>query len=491
VSFLPPAALRVRRLPAKLVLAGLLVAAVCVLSSGDRQVVLARKPERPNLILILTDDQTPGDVGYMPGVRALLRDRGTTFRNAFVTDSVCCPSRATILRGQYAHNHEIAGAKPPAGGFEKFRRLGLERSTVATWLKARGYATGFVGKYLNGYLRTTHVPPGWDRWYGFNGGGYHDFTLNENGRNVSYRGTSSYQTDVLGRKALGFVRWAARRDRPFFLHLSPWAPHGPAEPAPRHARLFARTPLPRPPSFDERDVSDKPRWVRDNPRLGREEVREMGRLYRNRLRTLRAVDELVGRLVAALRESGQLENTYIFFTSDNGFHMGHHRLPEGKWTAYEEDIRVPLLVRGPGVPEGRVLPHLVLNNDLAPTFGRLGGARVPGYVDGRSLVLLLRRDPPSRRSWRSAFLVEAASHGESGRPGLVAVRTRGHLYVEYESGERELYDLRRDPHQLRNLYRRAPRGLVRDLKGRLEALAGCSGEGCRAAEDGPGRDGGR
>jgi arylsulfatase A-like enzyme len=237
-----------------------------------------------------------------------------------------------------------------------------------------------------------------------------------------------------------------------------------------------------------------------------------------------AVDEMIGRLVDALRESGELENTYLLFTSDNGWHAGEHRLTTGKWTAYEEDIRVPLIVRGPGVPEGQRLPHLVLNNDLAPTFADLAGAETPEFVDGRSLVPLLGDDPPSIENWRQAFLVEAAasegrgppsplvdegsvkplltgdplpegwrraaqlgawSRVDWGRPGLEAVRTEDHLYVEYGNDERELYDLSEDPYQLNNLYGAAQPDLVRDLQERLEALRGCSGNNCRAAEDGP------
>src|SRR5215213_2535169 len=167
--------------------------------------------------------------------------------------------------------------------------------------------------------------------------------------------------------------------------------------------------MPRPPSFDEDDVSDKPAWIRDNPPLDPEQIAYAEDLYRKRLQSMLAVDDMIGRLVGELRKSGELDNTYFFFTSDNGFHFGTHRLSVGKWTAYEEDIRVPLIVRGPGVPEGAKLEHLVLNNDLAPTFAELGGAEVPSFVDGRSLVPLLKHTPPSLKDWRQAFLVEAAS----------------------------------------------------------------------------------
>jgi len=220
-----------------------------------------------------------------------------------------------------------------------------------------------------------------------------------------------------------------------------------------------------------------------------------------------AVDEMIGRLVDALKESGELDNTYLLFTSDNGWHAGEHRLTTGKWTAYEEDIRVPLIVRGPGVPEGQTLPHLVLNNDLAPTFADLGGAETPEFVDGRSLVPLLGDDPPSVENWRQAFLVEAATELGStripllsgdqlpedlrhtpredwGRPGIEAIRTEDHLYAEYGNGERELYDLSEDPYQLDNRYGADDLELLPRLRGRLAALRGCSAAACRVAEGG-------
>jgi len=295
-------------------------------------------------------------------------------------------------------------------------------------------------------------------------------------------------------------------------------------PAPRHEEAFTDTRLPRTPSFDEEDVSDKPAWVRNNPHPNREEVTRMEDLYRNRLRSMLAVDEMVGRLMDALRESGELDNTYVFFTSDNGFHIGEHRMTTGKWTAYEEDVRVPLIVRGPGVPAGRTLSHLVLNNDLAPTFADMANVEAPDFVDGRSLKPLLSGRPRSPEDWRKTFLVEAAaaegrgppspsvdedsikplltgdplpegwrraarseeawSRVDWGRPELQAVRTGDHLYVEYATGERELYDLREDPYQLDNRYDSADPELLRRLRERLQELRKCSGSDCVAAEEG-------
>src|SRR5918998_1711724 len=451
--------------------------------------------EKPNVIMILTDDLDKASISRMPNLRSLLIERGTTFENAFVTDPLCCPSRATILRGQYAHNHDIIGNEPPHGGFEKLRAMGHQNSTVATWLQDGGYRTILVGKYMNGY-EGTHVPPGWDEWYAVSGN-YMSTQLNENGRINDYDPEQDYLTDVLGERAGGYVGRPGGGTpsffvphRSFFMWLGTNAPHQPADPAPRHADALADASRPKPPSFDEADVSDKPDWIRDNPPLNPQQISYMEDLYQKRLQSMLAVDEMIGGLVDTLEESGELENTYIFFTSDNGFHFGTHRLSVGKWTAYEEDIRVPLIVRGPGVPEGEKLEHLVLNNDLAPTFADLAEVEGPTFVDGRSLRPLLTHDPPSPENWRQGFLVEAIAESaelpssivgnvpprlltgdvqpsedwrraspmqrssikDMGRPGMVALRTEDHLYVEYATGESELYDLEKDPYELHNAY---------------------------------------
>jgi N-acetylglucosamine-6-sulfatase len=490
----------------------LAVVVVCLLGAGcDLPTGVVQAPDRPNVILILTDDLDARLLEEHPAAYPNLRNLaagGTTFENAFVTDPLCCPSRATILRGQYAHNHEILGNWWPRGGSRKFRELGREGSTVATWLQDEGYRTVLIGKYMNGY-GGTRVPPGWSDWYGI-AGDYRSTRLNENGTINHYDPEHNHLDDVLAEKAAGYVRRAASDDPPFFMWLGTQAPHAPATPAPRHADALPHLSLPKPPSFNEADVSDKPDWIRDNSPLNPRWRASMEDLYKNRLQSMLAVDEMVGRLTDTLQRSGELENTYIFFTSDNGYHMGQHRLTTGKWTAYEEDIRVPLIVRGPGVPEGRKLEHLVLNNDLGPTFAELGGAEVPTFVDGRSLVPLLRAESPSPDDWRQAFLVEAATElggaeadptvddgspelplsgdpspeRQWGHPALEALRTEDGLYVEYESGERELYDLREDPYQLDNRYGVAGPDLIQRAEGWLEALRGCAGETCRAAEDG-------
>jgi N-acetylglucosamine-6-sulfatase len=452
---------------------------------------------RPSIIFILTDDLDLKSISVMPKLKSLMIDRGVSFANYFVTYPLCCPSRASILRGQYPHNTQVLGNRPPLGGFQKFVETGAERSTVATWLHAAGYRTGYFGKYLNGYPEgnaQTHIPPGWDIWNSPAGGRpYSNFNyrMNENGRLVSYGDRpEDYMTDVLARKAGEFIRQSAQANRSFFIHLSTYTPHGPATPAPRHADSFAGVTAPRPPSFNETEVSDKPEWLRARVPLTDRQIGRIDDLYRRRLQTLLSVDDLIGTLVDTLRATGRLQQTYIFFTSDNGFHLGEHRLPQGKNTAFEEDIRVPLIVIGPGVAEARTIEHLAMNIDLAPTWTAIAGATMPAFVDGRSLLSLLSAAPPRVDTWRQMVLIEHYSPTRAGRraraaaiPDYHALRVKDFSYVEYATGERELYDLRSDQYQLQNVYQTADRGLVATFSARLAALKRCTGASCRTVED--------
>jgi N-acetylglucosamine-6-sulfatase len=229
--------------------------------------------------------------------------------------------------------------------------MGHEDSIIATWLQSEGYQTALIGKYLNGYARRdddTYVPPGWDEWYVKLGGdSYYDYRLNDNGTVVHHgNDEQDYETDVLAGKVEDYVRYAASDSSPFFMYLAPSTPHGPFVPAPRHEDAYADIEAPRPPSFDEPDVDDKPAWVRDLPRLDSSEVEQVDNAYRNRLEMLLSLDEMVAGLIEELRATGELENTYLFFTSDNGYHLGEHRLKVGKRTIYEEAARIPLAVRG-------------------------------------------------------------------------------------------------------------------------------------------------
>jgi N-acetylglucosamine-6-sulfatase len=457
----------------------------------------AQTAPRPNILFILTDDMKASDLDYMPNTRSLLASEGVKFTKAWVTRSLCCPSRASTLRGQYAHNHEVWVNVPPMGGFWNFYDQGLENSTIATWLDAAGYDTILIGKYLNrygldrngNYAPTTYVPPGWDRWYAWQGAYPSNTTydINENGRIVTYQRSQVHDTDLHAKTAEDFIRSTAG-GAPFFMYLSPNAPHHPSYYASRHANMFTNTALPKPSSFNEADVSDKPKWVQNKPRLSSTQISNMTDFYRKRLRALQSVDEMVGRLENALRATGELSNTYIVFTSDNGIYLGEHRLTE-KAAAYNAAPRVPLLVRGPGVPRGVARSQIALNNDLAPTFASWAGITPPTWVDGRSLSPLLTASPPA--SWRTAFLIEHRRSTEefgyvTAIPNYDAVRTARYSYVEYETGEKELYDLNADPTELTNIYNNASQRLRSDLQTRLNALKQCGTEptqpSCEEAE---------
>jgi N-acetylglucosamine-6-sulfatase len=445
---------------------------------------------RPNIIFIVTDDLDAASASKVPSLKEYMADKGLTFDNAFVTSALCCPSRATILTGQYPHNHLVRSNVPPFGGFKTFHQLGRERSTLATWLDHAGYETALFGKYLNGYgkIGRNHVPAGWDEW----NGAVEDTQLNQNGQLVTYQ-ADTYLDDALSGLARDFVRRQERKDAPFFVYLSVHAPHAPAKPALRHEDLYKGLRAPRTSSFDEANVSDKPGWVR-NRSLDSAEEKRLDELYSKRLKTMAAVGEMIGGLLRTLEQTGKLDNTYLVLTSDNGYHMGQHRLGLGKQSAYEEDIRVPLMIRGPGVPEGVSRDEMVLNNDFAPTFADLAGLPPPASVDGRSFASLLDKtqgnDPAS---WRTAFEVRHWDDKQDAPtyetvtavPPYRAVRTQRYLYVEYKAGERELYDLRKDPYELHSLHDSADPDLISKLDARLDALRDCAGEGCRIAEDAP------
>lgn len=506
------------------VLACLLLPALVGVSKADTESRDAEKPAagaspaaaRPNIILIVTDDQDVPSLAEMPNVQRHLVATGLTFDHAYATTPICCPARASILRGQYTHNHEVLTASGPAGTFFSFATSGRESSTVATWLDAVGYNTFFAGKYMNGYgyqipagqrfkkydytapvdtPPPSHVPPGWDQWFGLLAPLRHfDYRLNENGVITEYGSQAEdYLTDVLRDKAVDFIRSAAEGDQPFFMVVTPFAPHAKPQtslptPAPRHADASVKKRAPRGPSFNEADVGDKPLVVRRRPVLTDQQIAAIDKQYAVRLQALLAVDEMVEAIFATLASTREIDNTYVFYTTDNGIHMGQHRLPAGKGTPYEEDIIVPLVVRGPDVARGS-REHLVLLSDLTPTIAELAGAPVPEFVDGRSILPLLATDPVPTREWRQAFLVEYW-FGTPGELTWRGIRTTAYKYVEWmERGHGgsglELYDLDIDPFELESRHGTAEPKLVTGLASWLEALSDCAGATCRAFEDAP------
>ena len=466
-----------------------------LVSSAREQVSSSPLPSHPNIIFILTDDLDYNSFARFPRLKSLMTDQGSEFNNFFVSFSLCCPSRSSILRGQYIHNHQVVSNKKPDGGFVKFHSLGHENSTIATWLQAAGYRTVLIGKYLNDYpggaVAPSYVPPGWNEWYSPVAGKPYsefDYSLNENGKIVRYGTTpQDYMVDVLSHKATDYIQRTNTAQRPFFLYIAPYVPHAPATPAPRYLNSFPNAKAPRSPSFNEADVSDKPAWIRHKLRLNSSEISGIDQRYRRRLQSMEAVGDLVSNLIQTLKATNQLDNTYIFLTSDNGFNLGEHRIPFGKSSAYEEDIHVPLVVRGPGVPAGRVVKEMGLNIDFAPTFAQLAGVAAPSFVDGRSLVPFLSNNPPPS-DWRQAILLERLTDNANTKavnpPKYEALRTNRYKYVEYVNGERELYDLQTDPHELNNLAGTADSKLIKQLSLQLATLKSCAGASCRASQMG-------
>jgi arylsulfatase A-like enzyme len=412
----------------------------------------ANAAERPpSVLLILTDDQRSDTLRAMPVVREQVAARGVRFARAYVTNPSCCPSRVSLLTGGYSHTTGVWANTGPHGGFASFD----DTVTIATRLDDVGYRTGLFGKYLNGYDPASgYVPPGWDAWLAGAGEYYDDYALLDAGDGddsvVEYGDDpSDYSTRVLTRAARGFLS-STPADTPFFAILSYHAPHPPATPDPRDADAFDNVAPHRPPSFDERDVSDKSRYVRRLDRLDRTDERALDAFREEQLRSLLAVDRGVGRLLAMLRTLGRLEDTMVVFTSDNGYQWGEHRWI-GKGVPYEESIRVPLVIRfDPLVAEqGSRSGAFALGIDLAPTIGDVAGVAMPP-MDGTSLVPLLL-DPGA--SGHDGFVVEHAAETWR-RPSFCAVR-RGEwafirLYVDGAVQDVELYDLARDPFQLQN-----------------------------------------
>lgn len=473
---------------------GLLLAGCTMQTAGG----LTAQP-RPNIVFVLVDDMDQGLVQFMPHLRQMQQD-GITFTNNTVTDSLCCPSRSSLLTGKYPHNTGVFTNDPPDGGFRVFHQRGEERDTVGTQLQQAGYQTGFLGKYLNGYEPAAtlggdrpFVPPGWNEW-AVAGNGYpeYHYKLNVNGGIVSHGDKpEDYLTDVLAHRGDDFIRRNAGAGKPFFLEVAPFVPHAPSTPAPRHTGAFPGLTAPRDPSFNEPDKSDKPEWLRQRPPLAQDQIDKLDPAFRKRAQSLQAVDDMLAGFQRTLNETGQAANTHIVFTSDNGYHMGQHGLLQGKQTAFSTDVNVPLVVTGPGVPAGRTVDQPVENIDLRPTFAELAGAGPAPGGDGQSFAGLLRGLLAPER--KNVSLIE--HHGpntaqddpdrqkkESGNPPTyTAIRTEQGNYVEYVNGEHEYYDRRRDPYELDNIYSQLSPELQAKLHDTLVKLAQCHGADCAAA----------
>lgn len=400
---------------------------------------------RPTIVLVLTDDQRADTLSRMPLLQRELVAKGMSFSRFYAVNPLCCPSRTTILSGQYSHTTGVYFNEGDQGGWNAFRSH--EPLTIATTLQLAGYRTGLFGKYLNGYgfKDAAIVPPGWDRWVAYVHAQYFGAPLSVDGRLVR-TGPKEYSTDVLADYAGDFIR-TAPRSQPLFVFYTPYAPHYPAEPSPRDAGRFAGLKPHRPPSYDEPDREDKPRYVRIKPAIS-SALREEFDTFRTRmLETLPAVDRAIGRLLDALKDSGRLGNTLFMFASDNGYLWGEHGFI-GKNLPYEESVRIPLIARWDGrIPAGSADHHLVANVDLAPTWAEVAGVTMPG-AEGISLTPLFSRSPIA---WRQNLLIEHGKINGTKIPPFCQIHGERYSYVAYGTGEEELYDLETDPYQLTNL----------------------------------------
>jgi arylsulfatase A-like enzyme len=546
---------RVDRLwsPRALVRAALVLAVVWVALLAGVAVAAQARPvgagddDRPNILVVMTDDMALADLKQMPNVRRLLARQGTSFTGAVDSFPLCCPARATFITGQYAHNHGVGGNFEPYGWYGMRGRA----NTLPAWLQRAGYHTAAIGKWLNGYgARDGHgeIPAGFDDWRGLldvSAYDYFNYVMNDDGAlrtwgdadfarklvefakvevehlehpglaavldqlvavmgppPYTYWGTANpedYSPDVTGRITEDLVAQQRHATKPFFIWWSPASPHredvavtlmgrpGPdPRPAPRYADTVKHLKLPRPPSFNEADLADKPSNMRDAlPPLTDEKIGQLELDYQGRAGALRAVDDHVAKLVATLRRTNQLDNTLIVFVSDNGWLQGQHRVPGDKFLPYEESLRVPFILRGPGIPKGRVVRGQVANIDFAPTLVDAARARPGRTMDGVSLLPVARK--PAKRPKRAIALEALDSLFEGDFPQMFngwdqpyqGVRTGRYTYVQYtKTGEKELYDRKRDPYQLRNV---AGTPAYAKVQARLERTS-AQVRDCRGAE---------
>jgi arylsulfatase A-like enzyme len=521
--------------------------------------------ERPSFVVVQTDDETLDqlytvfnaggiEVPSMPNTLSLIGGRGMTFNRYYVSYPLCCPSRVTLLTGRYAHNSNVRGNVQPNGGYSGFRARGAFTHNLATWLQGAGYRTIHIGKFLNGYGdepydNGTEVPPGWSAWHTVENADthhyYYGYSLNDNGTIDGPFGDSGswdtreygerdyfgcpttsieekpclYETDVFSRIAAEELIGTSP-EQPFYLQLDYTAPHGdfrrPAgpEPAPRHYTLFDGAPYPhsREEGFNEGNVNDKPRFIREAPYISPEEIHTYRVYYDKALASLRAIDDGVKTVLDTLGSQHRLRNTYVIFTSDNGFFYGEHRLTGGKFLAYEPSTHLPFLIRGPGIKAGTATGELAANTDIAPTILELAGVTPDKSVDGTSLIPFLR--DPSLRTRRGILFEsfvetnDVEANGEPTaqkvvtelqrrRPGsggeakasIVAppkdyegIRLGPYKYIEWPDGEKELYDITKDPNELNNIVRDPNYFPIRAfLHAQLIRLEACVGRACREA----------
>jgi N-acetylglucosamine-6-sulfatase len=496
-------------------LGALAALAMAVAGGGVDEAGAKPKPQpRPNLIVIVVDDMPMSFLqqSTLPNTIELLGNQGTTFSDFVVTTPLCCPSRATHITGQYGHNNGVLANRPG------YANLVDKGNTLAAWLKRAGYYTAHVGRFLNGYknVNRSKAAPGWDDWFtALEPRNFYNYDLQVNGETVHYgKKPKDYLTTVFNRYATKVIKRQAPSSKPFYLQLDHLAPHdewrdsGPpcgrsAIPGPGDLTPFLSQPLPSPPNYNEEDMSDKPFFLYALEKVDEFAFEDIQREWRCRMASLRAVDRGVQKIVSTLSAKGELDNTMIAFTSDNGFYHGEHRVPFEKYLPYEEGIHMPLLVRFPAsVGAVPTVGQVTANIDLAPTLLELAGA--PSCIgkqgtscrtlDGRSLLPLARGENPDWAADREVVVELDRRFGEESLPFrpcfYEGLRTTRYFYVEYlslpgadglcrETKQIEFYDLAADPYELENLFPTPPatpeRTAYEQLAARLAELRDCAG----------------
>lgn len=451
-----------------------------------------RRDPRPNVLYIVTDDQATADLNArtMPAVTHYLVNRGTVYRNSVTSYAYCCPSRASFQTGEYTQNHGVRSCQP-GSGYAAFRRLVPQRSTLPVWLRRAGYSTGFTGKFINGYEDDyRHVPAGWTDWHAFGAGTYNYWNQTEvvkrPGRSLTTVRHHTYTSDTTGTIASSMIRDLGRRGKPWFVEAAFVAPHHGSDGgesdnptldnpgvAPRWRDAWHGHSMPKNPSFDEADVSDKNALVRRRPLLAPYVQRELQEVWEQRQEAIRSVDANVARLIATLRRTGQLGNTVVVFTSDNGYDLGDHRKVDGKMSPYRSSTSVPLAIRGPGFPAGARPTMPVQTVDVTATIARLARAHPLLPQDGVSIAGAAHR--PAAHRDRVTLLRQYLGMRYAG------AHTRNFTYLRVHDGlgTEELYDHRVDRWETTNLAGRpAYAGVLAELRAQTTALARCSGASC-------------
>ncbi|MEO8243745.1 MAG: sulfatase [bacterium] len=452
----------------------------------------------PNIVMILVDDfsmnlmtDKAGVLSKgMPNLAQMMRD-GVTFSNYFVTDSLCCPSRTSIFTGLMPHNSGVIANTGVNGGFGAFMAHKDDAKTFALALHNNYYATAMMGKYLNGYEPDqAGIPQGWSEW-AVAGNAYANFNyaINHNAEMIT---PAPHMTDEMSTLGQAFIKGAAAG--PFFLELATFSPHSPYVPPKRYADAFPGLTYPRTAAFDYRPDQYSPKWLQVIPALDKRFMNKIDEFYRLRVQSDMGVDDMIGAVRKTIDDLGLSKNTYIIFTSDNGYHMGEFSLRAGKMSPFDFDIHVPLVVVGPGVAAGQTIDDIAMNIDLYPTFTELAGIVPSATVDGHSLVPLLHGKPGPRRniavvehaqSKPSPADPDAAEAKAGDPPDYVALRLGDAMYVEYNDGSKDVgyYDMTSDPDQLHNIAHTLSADRLKALHEALAANHACVGaDACLAAQ---------